>query len=266
MALSEPSELEGTTGRGVGGDAREAVGRAVLGPHAVLGHLADAAVEAHPPDAGLVRMRQLADGFMAGACSHLVAVEETILPVVRRRLPHGRAMVAEYVAHVRALERALHHLQARLYGEAHASRRRQSSPWPRLHTWLAEHAEREAMLLDSTLRALDPQEAHVLARRVALLTERAPTRPHPYAPHIGVAGRVSHRILGVADAFWDSAQGRSVSHSARPRTTSRDSLLRAYVLGVPTFDDTPSAGRAPARTGSRSADPVEPAGVTDVSR
>jgi hypothetical protein len=232
------SELEGTTSRGSGGGAHEAVGRAILGPHVGLGDMLNAVTEPGAPDAGPQRMRQLAAGFIAGACSHLGGVEETILPIARRRLPHGRGMVAEYVAHARELERALHRLNARLYGEAHASRQPHRTPWPRIGEWLVEHAERESVLLDSVLWTVTAEEAHVLARRIAYVAEHAPTRPHPYAPHTGLAGRVSHRVLGVADGFWDGAQGRSIPHATHSQAIPRNSLLTAYVLGVPTFDDT----------------------------
>jgi hypothetical protein len=232
------NDLEATPTCGSGGDAHEAVSQAILGPHVGLGDMLNVVTEPGAPDAGPQRMRQLAAGFMASVCSHLVGVEETILPIAQRRLPHGRGMVTEYVAHARELERALHRLNARLYGEAHESRQPHRTPWPRIGEWLVEHAERESVLLDSVLWTVTAEEARVLTRRLAYVAQHAPTRPHPYAPHTGLASRVSHRVLGVTDGFWDGAQGRSIPHTTHSRANPRNSLLTSYVLGVPTFEDT----------------------------
>jgi CHAD domain-containing protein len=231
------NELQAATSSTWDSDAREALSHAILGPHVALGHMFDAANGPWTPHAGSEGMRALADAFMASACRHLVAVEETVLPIARRRLPTGRVMVADYLTHVRQLEHELHHHKARLYGEAHASRRLHRRPWPRIREWLAEHDEREALLLNSIDRTLTADEAHALAHRLAHAAERAPTRPHPHAPHTGLAGRVSHRLLWVTDGFWDTAEGRSIPPTAQPRVIPHNSLLTAYVLGVPAFED-----------------------------
>jgi len=217
------------------GELREPVRQTVLSAHVELGRMLDNA-STLAPDAGHQHRRQLADAFSAGACTHLVAVQEAMLPIVRQRVPNGRGMIADYVAHVRELELALHRLKARLYGEAHASRQPHRTPWPRLREWLIEHDERESLLLDSILSTMTAAEAPVLARRMTQIADHAPTRPHPHAPHTGLAGRASHRILGVADGFWDSAEGRSVPRPARSQTRAHNSLLTSYLLGVPTFD------------------------------
>jgi hypothetical protein len=229
------SELETGTSRTWGSGAFDGLSQAILGPHAALGHMVDAA-----SGSGNVRPqreRALTDAFMASVCRHLVTVEETLLPIVRRRLPTGRGLVADYLAHVRELEHGLHNLSARLYGEAHASRLPHRTPWPRIREWLAEHDEREALLLNSIRGTLTADEAHLLVHRFTHRAERAPTRPHPYAPHTGLAGRISHRMLWVADGFWDNAQGRSIPHPDEPPAAPHTSLITSYVLGVPIFED-----------------------------
>ncbi|MGH3811352.1 MAG: hypothetical protein ACRDUV_02705 [Pseudonocardiaceae bacterium] len=123
--------------RAVGSNVDRPLSPAILGRHAALGRMLDAAASPCAHDAGPRCTRQLADLFMASTCRHLVAVEECVLPIARR-LPDGRETVAAYLMHVRELEEALHVLQARLYGEAHASRLHHQGMWPRIRglLWL----------------------------------------------------------------------------------------------------------------------------------
>ena len=78
----------------------------------------------------------------------------------------------------------------------------------------AETALAEALTAELDSGALDD-----LTERMQGAEASAPTRPHPYAPHTGVAGQVSRRVMHAVDAFWDATEGRIVPREgvARPR-------------------------------------------------
>lgn len=216
---------------------REALRAAVLGPHELIGQMLDAATEQRFCGEEPRRARQLADTFMATTCRHLAAVDDALLPVARRRLDDGRQMVTAYVLHSRELERTLHTMKARLYGDVHASRLQCGELWARMRMLLAEHEMQENALVDRLCEVLSPQEQEQLAERLTRTEMRSPTRPHPYSPHTGLAGRVSHRVWSVFDGFWDNAEGRFIPNQPVPRHPRSDSLLTRYMMGAPQFED-----------------------------
>ncbi|HEY0646005.1 MAG TPA: hypothetical protein VGD39_21510, partial [Nocardioides sp.] len=62
------------------------------------------------------------------------------------------------------------------------------------------------------------------------------TRPHPYAPHTGLAGKVSRRVMHTVDAFWDETEGRMVPVPDRPRR-EKPGLFTQYFLADPRFEE-----------------------------
>ena len=64
----------------------------------------------------------------------------------------------------------------------------------------------------------------------------APSRPHPYAPHTGVAGQVSRRVMHAVDAFWDTTEGRMVPEPER-RERGKPGKFAQYFLADPRFDE-----------------------------
>jgi hypothetical protein len=215
----------------------EALRSAALGPHALIVEMLEAAVSWRSAGDDPRRARQLADTFMATTCRHLSAMDDVLLPVARRRLEGGRQLVTAYVLHTRELERTLRALKARVYGDANASRLSCGELWARLRMLLMEHELQENALVDKLSAALSDEELDALAARLLRTEERAPTRPHPYSPHAGLAGRVSHRLWSVVDGFWDNAEGRVIPHQAPPVHPRSDSLVTRYMLGAPRFAD-----------------------------
>jgi hypothetical protein len=177
------------------------------------------------------------DAFLAAVSRHLAAVDEVIMPLVRRRLPDGHDKCRTYLDAARDLEQSLALVKARLYGATYASH----MPWPRV--WhdvqqrLERHNEMESALVTELLPQLDAGEHDELARRVYRSEVRAPTRPHPLIPHTGLAGALARRMWSVADRFWDTAEGRVIPEPVRPREHHGDSLMAQYLLGTPHFDD-----------------------------
>jgi hypothetical protein len=177
-----------------------------------------------------------ADSFMAATSRHLAAVEAVILTPVRRTVPHGSALVHDYLQVVKALEHTLAQAKAQLYGEVHAAYLSRPALWSRVHTQLTEHNRIESQMVEQLIRHGDTAEVDGLARRVFDAEKRAPTRPHPYLPHTGLLSRISRRVWAFADRFWDSAEGRDIGEPVHPKPHTHDSLLAQYLVADPKFD------------------------------
>ena len=220
------------------GDATEALRSVALGPHARIDELLSMLSETHPTNAEPRRILELADTFMATTSRHLAAIDDALLPVTRKRLPDGHDLIVGYVAQARELEQTLHAVKASIYGDVNARRLHADALLAEARQLLAEHHDRESVLVDGVIESLSDDELRELAERLRRTEEHAPTRPHPYTPHTGVLGRAVSRVWSVIDSFWDSAEGRVIPHRARPPHPRRDSLLTRYMLGAPRFEDT----------------------------
>lgn len=180
------------------------------------------------------------DAFMGATSRHLAAVDDVVVPLVRRRVEGGGDLVVDYLQRARRLERALALLNARLYGEAHAIHVSWPRVWREVSTALDRHNESERQLVAALLPVLDGEEHTTLAERVYRAELAAPTRPHPFLPHQGLSGRLARRLWSRADRFWDAAQGRMVPDPVAPpsRAHAHDSLMAQYLMGEPHFDGT----------------------------
>jgi len=177
------------------------------------------------------------DAFLAATSRHLAAVETVLLDPVRHAVPEGEALVRGYLEIVRGLEHTLALLKARLYGEAHAIHLDWTDLWRRVGDELAEHNRLETSLVGGLVLHGDVDTVDRMARRVFDAETRAPTRPHPMLPHVGLVGRVARRLWSVADRFWDAAEGRVIPDPVRPEPRTHDSLLAQYLVADPKFDD-----------------------------
>ena len=134
MAIQEIVHVPGSD---TGVESHEALRAAVLGSHDIMSEMLEAAAAPRACGKEPRRARQLADTFLVTACRHLAAVDDALLPVVRRRLDGGRQTVTAYVLHTRQVERTLRSIKACLYGDANASKLRCSELWERLRRLLA---------------------------------------------------------------------------------------------------------------------------------
>ncbi|WP_104105708.1 hypothetical protein [Nocardioides sp. 616] len=183
------------------------------------------------------------DTFLLSASRHLGAVNEVLVPAARHRLPEGRHRASEFVAQCRALEVALNQVKAKLYGSAYAVRRPWSDIWGEVHrafdaVW---ESERElAVDLVANQRDGDPD----WSQRLHVAELHAPTRPHPYLPHQGLPGKVTHAVALRVDRFWDTAEDRMVPEPLHHHERSLDGPLTQYLLAdphLPDDDDSPPA-------------------------
>lgn len=142
--------------------------------------------------------------FLSAASRHLAAVEAVLLPAVRRQLDDGTQRARTLLRQCRRLEVALAQARGKLAGSAYAVGRTWSSVWSDVRQEFDATWELEAQLVEQLDRA---GAADGLAERLEQAEERAPTRTHPYVPHVGLPGRVARRVTRRVDDFWDNARG-----------------------------------------------------------
>lgn len=149
--------------------------------------------------------------------SRVVAVRSRSLHSRLRRQPSSDPRALGHMLAARSdVEHALLSLFRRLHGDAHERR-----PVARLQddaeAALVRYLELEHRWLSSIDTASRPFD---VARRPALRTlhRRAPTRPHPHAPHRGVSGRIAFRVNGWLDHVKDTLDSRPVSRELRSAT------------------------------------------------
>jgi hypothetical protein len=179
--------------------------------------------------------REQADGFLADVARHVHAVSAVLLPVVRKDVAEGKRVVHDYMRAVRALEVVLAHVRAHEFGSTYELHFTWVESWDELASVLVDQRDAERDLA----RRLDeqkPDDAEELADRLLAEEENAPTRPHPYTPHVGALGSVSRTVMRAADAFWDDAQGRMVSGPEKP-PRKKPGLLGRYLMARPQIDE-----------------------------
>jgi hypothetical protein len=186
---------------------------------------------AHHPEAMHPERRHQTDWFYAIAAQHLAAAEDVLLPHVRR-LPDGDNLVTTYVGNAKVLERSLRFLKGRQYGDSRMQNLSSHEVWQAIDRLLAAHEQLETAFSQQLCEQMDDADVNTLTEELLEAEEVAPTRAHPYSPHTGFAGRMSHRMWRVADTAWDSAEGRviPIKYHAHPK---RDSALSHYLYGTP---------------------------------
>lgn len=176
-----------------------------------------------------------ADRFLTATSRHLNAVESILLPVAHKRLDDA-ALVQEFVRASKGLETALVNAKGREYGSAYAVTMRWSDVWAAVRSRLEEERRLEHALAERLTEALDEDQTAELAEHLRRAEPRAPSRPHPHAPHLGRRGRFARRVLHTVDAFWDTTEARMVSEPERP-ARKEPGLLGQYLLADPRFDE-----------------------------
>ena len=176
------------------------------------------------------------DTFLAIASRHLGAVDAVLVPAVRHKVSHSSRLVHDYVHAERELEVALAHIKAHAYGSTYESGYSWPGAWAEVEECLAGHRTRELALADALAEVLSPEALDQVAESLQAAEATSPTRPHPYAPHTGIAGAVSRKVLHTVDAWWDNAEGRMAPEPAPP-PKPRPGLVWQYLLADPRFDE-----------------------------
>jgi hypothetical protein len=175
-----------------------------------------------------------ADPFLASTSRHVAAANAVLAPAARRHLDQGHQRALGLAQQSRRLEVALAELKAKLYGSTWVVRRSWTGIWDEVERELAAIRTLELQLVQDLAGVMDEEERGGLADLLYRTEKRVPTRPHPYLPHRGMAGRVARRIALQVDRFWDTAEGRMVPEPVRPHR-GREGLIAQYLLADPHF-------------------------------
>lgn len=187
------------------------------------------------------------DLFLARTSQHLHAVDAVLVPTVRSRCSDGSELVHSYLPTAKELEVVLAHVKAHEFGSAWEA----NFDWDRVWSdvdgamdaeWIIEHR-----MADHLVGQLPDEVVAEVAARLDDVESHAPTRPHPYLPHTGTAGRVTRRMMRVADAFWDSVEGRFVPEPDH-KPHKRPGLIGQYVMADPRFEAPPAPDGDPEPT------------------
>ncbi|MCW2780331.1 MAG: hypothetical protein JWR35_780 [Marmoricola sp.] len=210
---------------------------AVQATHEVLLHRLRSAIAGSSLPPGARDNYRKTDTFLASASRHLAAASAVLLPAVREHLPDSADQAHEFVHQCRRLELALARTKAKLYGSAYAISRPWAEIWREVDQEFRETIRLERQLIDELIDALDLPDLDALASRVHHVELHSPTRPHPYLPHDGLAGRVARSLWAKADGFWDTVEGRLIPAPVKVHDHAHDGLLANYLLGDTHFPD-----------------------------
>ncbi|GAB4010641.1 hypothetical protein [Nocardioides ultimimeridianus] len=177
------------------------------------------------------------DRFLASASRHVAAANAVLLPAVARQVPEGRQFAREFARQSRRLEAALAEAKGKLYGSTYNIRTPWTSVWGEIHDELEAWFAMEESLVERL--AASPDVRRSIAQRLYADESRAPSRPHPYLPHRGLAGRAARQVARRVDRFWDTAEGRMLPEPVHSATHGRDGRITRYLLADPDFTPEP---------------------------
>jgi hypothetical protein len=174
------------------------------------------------------------DAAVAAVSAHLSAMEAVVYPELARRVPGGRARVAELGRLARRCSSVMRGIEQYVQGDLNHPVDSVASLRRDMAGLLAEHAQAEdGLLRELEERLSDPERARLLDR-FADAMRHAPTRPHPHLGHGGIfGGSLAVRLLGTFDHLLDVMDAREVA-GAPVRAPAPAGLWGWYLLGRPT--------------------------------
>lgn len=165
---------------------------------------------------------------VAWLSAHLAAVDHVIHPVARGIRPGTAAVLRRQRAVDHHLHDALWLLDRRLTGDVNTARTPVETMLTGVRARLAEHVAVERELLEAVTSVLPEGLQRDLADRLAGAMLRAPTRPHPFTPHVGLGGRLAFVVDGLLDRVRDGLDSRPVPTPTRARTPPAGSRWGPY--------------------------------------
>lgn len=184
------------------------------------------------------------DLFLARTSQHLHAVDAVLVPAVRSQCSDGSELVHAYLRTAKELEVVLAHVKAHEFGSAWETTFDWERVWSDVDVAMAAEWDVECRMADHLVEQLPEEQLTEVAGRFDDVESHAPTRPHPYLPHTGAAGRVVRRMMRVADAFWDAVEGRFVPEPDR-KPRKRPGLIGQYLMADPRFEAPPAPDGEP---------------------
>lgn len=174
------------------------------------------------------------DAAVAAVSAHLSAMEAVVYPEMARRVPGGRARVAELGRLARRCSSVMRGIEQYVQGDLNHPAHSVASLRRDLAALLAEHAKTEDGLLRELTERLSENDRRLLLDRFADAMRHAPTRPHPHLGHGGIfGGSLAIRLLGSFDHLLDVMDAREVA-GAPVRAPAPAGLWGWYLLGRPT--------------------------------
>lgn len=176
------------------------------------------------------------DTFLATASRHLAAMTAVVVPAVRTHVPDGDHRARDLVEESRRCEVALNQVKAKLYGSTYAVRRPWSSIWADVRRELDASCRLEQEAVED-LAAHPHDDDPDWGEELYRAEQEAPTRPHPFLPHLGVPGRLARAVARRVDEFWDTAEGRMMPQPIHHHERNKDGPLTQYLLADPHLPD-----------------------------
>lgn len=199
--------------------------------HGVLADRLETAAATRPDPHHARDQYPATDTFLASASRHNAAVNEVLVPAARHRLADGQERAKEFVHQSKQLEIALQQVKAKLYGSTYAIRRSWDSIWDDVRREFDATWDLEMKLGEDLAQHAKPDED--LGEELYHAELHAPTRPHPYVPHDGLAGKVARKVALRVDKFWDTTEGRMIPEPVRHHDWHKDGKLAQYFLADP---------------------------------
>jgi len=176
------------------------------------------------------------DLYLVGSSRHLHAVDDVLVPAVEHGVPGGRSLVRDYETAAHRLAVVLAHVKALEYGSTWEHGLAWAGVWDDVEGAATGQRRHEEAVGEELSQALGEERLQRLADRLEHAQGSEPTRPHPYVPHRGPAGRVARWVTRRSDGFWDTVESRYTPE--RPHVEhKRPGLLWQYLLADPHFDD-----------------------------
>lgn len=219
---------------------RPALADEVTSAHRTLRPLLEAASQQAPPDDARAALRSI-DAFVVGMCEHLGAEADVLHPAARRLLDDGASAVAASVPCHKALQRQMRSLEQHLWGDARSAPGELEALRDDLASTFTEHARHDEALAARVDEAVEPEDRRRLVDDLRRAATRAPTRPHPHAPHRGPLAGPLRRLAGKWDDVLDTVDVRSAAGRRPPAPRRPLSLWSGYVVGRPPAADRPGA-------------------------
>lgn len=196
-----------------------------------LGELAELVERHHDAAARALRDPGQSLDAVAWISAHLAAVDRVLYPAVRRGQPNGRRVLRAQCSTDRRLLDAVWRLDRRLTGDGRNASLTLPAALASVQQHLDDHSAGERRLLDA-VADLDEATRRGVVTRLREMTERAPTRPHPLAPHAPGVATLAFRIDALVDGVRDALDARHIPVPRRRRRPRAPGRWGLYALGA----------------------------------
>jgi hypothetical protein len=152
-------------------------------------------------------------------------------------LPNGDVRVHELQVTARDVERLLRGYERQVTGDMLADRVNPNLLQERLVGRLDRYVAGEREVLQALLATLTAEDRRQLLDDYHQALSKAPTRPHPVAPHTGWLGRLALHLNGVRDRIRDQLDSHDTGPTRRLDPPTPLTRWGSYLTGSVNFDE-----------------------------